>query len=385
MPREFSERVLEIAEMLSTPPFQDRVAIAQIYDEYGRIYPSAGSLASFKERLVEATKNRGLELGRLDLPERMDNELRDRSAAVWGREEVHFVIRSPQALRPRSEPHEAAVAALTLARAVMATFALREDTYDQQRGRYGLNYFDAAEKAGVDPALRTMTSILLQTGFADVTEWAQTVLEKQNEADLKAWEQIERQADASTPIQLWPDVDLSDPAELRDPSTQQALRHNENIRLAARLCEAETKEEFRARHTAIAGNATVTAGDAAQIALILSVGPTSTRADAFAAIGQWGRGLPSEVSPFQPGEFEHFSALRAAGHDEKLFHAAFTRLEKDIEVSNASLARVADAYIRIPQGEADRTAILGGIENTFYAARGQARATQGQQQGGKGR
>jgi len=88
----FAKRVMKIAKTLHTQPFADRVAIAQVYDAYGIPYPDAGSLKSFKERLVNAAKRRELNLGRLDLPERMESELRERSVTTWGYEEVHFVI-----------------------------------------------------------------------------------------------------------------------------------------------------------------------------------------------------------------------------------------------------------------------------------------------------
>ena len=39
----FAAKVAEIASKLSTPPFQGRVAIAQVYDQYGKIFPDAGS------------------------------------------------------------------------------------------------------------------------------------------------------------------------------------------------------------------------------------------------------------------------------------------------------------------------------------------------------
>lgn len=88
----FASRVREVALTLTTPPFQGRVAIAQVYDAYGKIHADAGSIASFKERLVAAAKARDIELGRLDLPERMSKELRKRSETAWGSDEVHFVI-----------------------------------------------------------------------------------------------------------------------------------------------------------------------------------------------------------------------------------------------------------------------------------------------------
>src|SRR5215813_995065 len=88
----FADRIKEVAASLSTPPFQGRVAIAQVYDAYGRVHADAGSLANFKERLVQAAKARQLDLGRLDLPEHMDRDLRARSAARWGSDDVHFVV-----------------------------------------------------------------------------------------------------------------------------------------------------------------------------------------------------------------------------------------------------------------------------------------------------
>jgi hypothetical protein len=88
----FAARVKQVAEKLTTPPFQGRVAIAQVYDAYGRIHPDAGSLQSFKARLVEAAKARALVLGRLDMPEGMPRDLRERSETPWDSDEVHFVI-----------------------------------------------------------------------------------------------------------------------------------------------------------------------------------------------------------------------------------------------------------------------------------------------------
>jgi hypothetical protein len=91
-PGGFADRVKAVARALDTPPFQGRVAIAQIYDAYGRQHPDAGSLASFKERLVTAARARKLELSRLDLPEYMERDLRERSQTVWDSNEVHFVV-----------------------------------------------------------------------------------------------------------------------------------------------------------------------------------------------------------------------------------------------------------------------------------------------------
>lgn len=98
----FATQVQAIANKLSTPPFQDRVSIAQVYDEYKKQNSSAESLEDFKKNLVKAASvDRSIQLGRLDLPERMERSLRDRSTAMWGRDEVHTVIKAadPQADR----------------------------------------------------------------------------------------------------------------------------------------------------------------------------------------------------------------------------------------------------------------------------------------------
>lgn len=88
----FPERVKAIARKLTTPPFQGRVAIAQVYDAYGREFADAGALDSFKQRLVAAARAHELHLSRLDLPEHMSRDLRARSATPAGSDEVHFVV-----------------------------------------------------------------------------------------------------------------------------------------------------------------------------------------------------------------------------------------------------------------------------------------------------
>jgi len=88
----FSERVRSVSAGLATPPFQGRVAIAQVYDAYGSEFSDAGSLDSFKARLIASAKKRELELARLDLPERMAKGLRQRSHTPWNDDEVHFVV-----------------------------------------------------------------------------------------------------------------------------------------------------------------------------------------------------------------------------------------------------------------------------------------------------
>ena len=87
--QEFAARIRETAVNLETPPFRGRVAIAQVYDAFGA---DCGSLEHFKGRLIDAAKERLLDLSSLDMPEYMSAELRDRSATPWGEEWMHFVV-----------------------------------------------------------------------------------------------------------------------------------------------------------------------------------------------------------------------------------------------------------------------------------------------------
>jgi hypothetical protein len=89
---DFADRIKQVALKLSTPPFQGRVAIAQVYDEYGKLYSDAGSLSRFKERLINAAMLKKIQLSRLNILENMGNELRDRSETAWDSDRVHFVI-----------------------------------------------------------------------------------------------------------------------------------------------------------------------------------------------------------------------------------------------------------------------------------------------------
>ena len=89
---DFVQRVRAVARGLHTPPFEGRVAIAQVFDAYAEQHDDAGSLEDFKERLVSAARARQLDLSSLDLPEYMTAELRERSATSWGEEHMHFVV-----------------------------------------------------------------------------------------------------------------------------------------------------------------------------------------------------------------------------------------------------------------------------------------------------
>lgn len=91
---EFAKRVNDTARELTTPPFSDAVAIAQIYDAYGRKFADAGGLESFKRRLLEAHQDRMITLLTLDRPEAMDRELRGRSVVKGTRWEFHLVKRT---------------------------------------------------------------------------------------------------------------------------------------------------------------------------------------------------------------------------------------------------------------------------------------------------
>jgi hypothetical protein len=88
----FAKKVLDVAAELRTPPFDGSVAIAQVYDAYGEQHDDAGTLADFKRRLVAAAKRRELSLQRLDLPDLMSLDLRERSQTPLDNDVVHFVV-----------------------------------------------------------------------------------------------------------------------------------------------------------------------------------------------------------------------------------------------------------------------------------------------------
>ena len=89
---EFGARARHAAQKVgSTHPFKGRVAISQVYDEYGKHFPDAGKLDDFKRRLVTSAQSGHVSLGRNDLPESMDKDLFRRSSTPWGENQVHFV------------------------------------------------------------------------------------------------------------------------------------------------------------------------------------------------------------------------------------------------------------------------------------------------------
>jgi hypothetical protein len=88
----FSQRVLDVSRDVSTPPFTGRVAIAQVYDAYGKRYADAGSLADFKRRLLEAARKREINLQKVDMGELMGKDLRERSQVQWDTDVVHLLL-----------------------------------------------------------------------------------------------------------------------------------------------------------------------------------------------------------------------------------------------------------------------------------------------------
>jgi hypothetical protein len=91
-PATFARNVLDIAGNLTTPPFDGRVAISQVYDAYGKRYADAGSLTDFKRRLVDAARRRELSLQRIDMPELIAPDVRERSQTQWDSDVVHLVV-----------------------------------------------------------------------------------------------------------------------------------------------------------------------------------------------------------------------------------------------------------------------------------------------------
>jgi len=95
----FAQRILDLVRKLpDTGVHQGKVAIGELYDAYRKAHPREyESPKSFGYRLVNAAKDRKLNLNRLDLPETMSAELRQRSATPWDQDTVHFVRRPNEA------------------------------------------------------------------------------------------------------------------------------------------------------------------------------------------------------------------------------------------------------------------------------------------------
>ncbi len=89
----FAARVHAVTERLSSPPLSDAVAIAQVYDAYGRTHADAGGLEAFKARLVRAHADRLVSLATLDSPDALDRDLRLRSEIQGQHRRFHLILR----------------------------------------------------------------------------------------------------------------------------------------------------------------------------------------------------------------------------------------------------------------------------------------------------
>ncbi len=94
----FSSRIKDLMTKIpDTAPHQGKVAIGELYDAYRKAFPREyESPRTFGFRLVNAAKARNLDMARLDMPERLDPDLRLRSQTQWGDDTVHFVTRERQ-------------------------------------------------------------------------------------------------------------------------------------------------------------------------------------------------------------------------------------------------------------------------------------------------
>ncbi|MEM7677909.1 MAG: hypothetical protein AAF449_18075 [Myxococcota bacterium] len=90
----FAQRIQSITDERAAPPFEDRLAIGTLYDIYGRDHADAGSLASFKERIIAAFTKKLISLRRLDDKGLWDRETRDRSQVEYNDYRFHFVART---------------------------------------------------------------------------------------------------------------------------------------------------------------------------------------------------------------------------------------------------------------------------------------------------
>lgn len=89
----FAQRVQALASAMTTPPLSDAVAIAQVYDAYGRQHADAGTLEVFKARLLTCQGKRLLDLRTLDRPEALERELRTRSEIQSRYRNFHLIGR----------------------------------------------------------------------------------------------------------------------------------------------------------------------------------------------------------------------------------------------------------------------------------------------------
>ncbi len=94
----FAKRVQTLTNQLETPPIHDSVAVAQVYDAYGRQFPDAGRLDAFKQRLLAAHRARLIMMRTLDMPDALPTELRERSTIEGQRGwRFHLILRGSYA------------------------------------------------------------------------------------------------------------------------------------------------------------------------------------------------------------------------------------------------------------------------------------------------
>lgn len=89
----FAARVLDITRTAHAGPFSHKTPIAHVYDTYGRRHGDAGSLDSFKHRLLRASNAGHLALLPLDDSTTMDATTRERSEIPTPTGRLHFIER----------------------------------------------------------------------------------------------------------------------------------------------------------------------------------------------------------------------------------------------------------------------------------------------------
>ena len=75
--------------------------------------------------------------------------------------------------------------ALTLARAYVTTFQVREDSYDYDTNRYRLDYSQAAVEAGVPTAFHEPVTCLLTAGYVEAEMWAVALIHDHHVSALR--------------------------------------------------------------------------------------------------------------------------------------------------------------------------------------------------------
>ena len=90
---QFASNVLGVAKATETKPFRTKAAISDVYDNYGKKHADAGSMDSFKARLLQSHNAGHLTLLPMENPGAIAAETVKRSAMKTQDGTVHMIHR----------------------------------------------------------------------------------------------------------------------------------------------------------------------------------------------------------------------------------------------------------------------------------------------------